>query len=72
MSEECLQMHAPIILQKPFITNVLQGMCSNFLPPPGLPFFSCDVSYIYDFECRLESHFQSKVQAGLQSGSKIQ
>ncbi|WVZ08129.1 hypothetical protein V8G54_021475 [Vigna mungo] len=41
------------------------------LPPPSLP-FSCDVSYIYDFQCRLESHFQSKVQAGLQSGSKIQ
>ncbi|KOM25138.1 hypothetical protein LR48_Vigan50s005800 [Vigna angularis] len=37
------------------------------LPPPTLP-FSCDVSYIYDFQCRLESHFQSKVQAGLQSG----
>jgi len=71
MSEECLRMLAPIILQKLFITNVLQGMFSHFHSWFTL-FLSCDVSYIYDFRCRLEAHFQSKVQAGLQSGSKIQ
>lgn len=75
MSEECLRMHAPIILQKPFITNVLQGMVAStsslfFLPFPTL--ITCIVTYIRLFFCRLEAHFHSKVTAGLQSGSKIQ
>jgi len=43
------------------------------LPLPALP-FSFPVTFLtfMIFKCRLESHFQSKVQAGLQPGSKIQ
>ncbi|RDX60274.1 Histone acetyltransferase GCN5, partial [Mucuna pruriens] len=38
-------------------------------PPAFIVFLSCEV---YFLTFRLETHFQSKVQAGLQTGSKIQ
>jgi len=77
MSKECFRMHGPIILQKQYITNVLQGMVLQ----PSVYFSSCTYSsyqecmlftYILVFFCRLEAHFQSKVHSILQSGNKVQ
>lgn len=65
MSEECLLMHAPIILQKPFTTNVLQGMVLQ----PEFYYYSfiilysspVNVSYIQIFMQARSSHSKQSV-----------